>query len=327
MELFTEEMFGGGPFGGMGGFGSIFNSRRRGPPRGEDTIHRLKVSLEELYMGKVTKLQLQKSTICSDCKGVGGYGEATRCGECRGRGITVTINQIGPGMVQQCQGKCSSCSGEGTIMDPSDRCRACEGRKTVPRNKLLEVTVEPGMKHNQKISFRGEGNQLPGVEPGNVIIIIQEKEHKMFTREGNDLFFQKTITLNEALCGFKFVIPHLDGRQLVVTHPPGQVVKPRDVKIITGEGMPCYEPKGQKGDLLIKFDVEFPVNYFAPEDKLQLVERLLGGRAPQPPLPEDHEEVNLEELEKMPDNDSHGDDSDDDDPRRGAHPGVQCAQQ
>jgi len=112
MEFFDPEMLGGmgggiqmggmgSPFGGLGGF--FGGGRRRGPPRGEDTVHRLKVSLEDLYVGKVSKLQLSKNTICTDCNGVGGHGPVNTCNECRGRGIRVTVNQIGPGMVQQCQ--------------------------------------------------------------------------------------------------------------------------------------------------------------------------------------------------------------------------------
>ena len=64
------------------------------------------------------------------------------------------------------------------------------------------------------------------MEPGDVIIILQQKEHEVFSRSGNDLYMTKTIGLTEALCGFQFVIRHLDGRDLVVANPPGEVVHP-----------------------------------------------------------------------------------------------------
>ena len=65
-------------------------------------------------------------------------------------------------------------------MAASDKCKTCSGQKVVPDTKLLEVTVEPGMRDDQKIVFRGEGNQLPGVEPGNVLIVLHEKQHPVF---------------------------------------------------------------------------------------------------------------------------------------------------
>jgi len=340
MEFFDPEMLsgmgGGISMGGMGspfggGLGGFFGGgRRRGPPRGEDTVHRLKVSLEDLYVGKVSKLQLSKNTICIDCNGVGGHGPVNPCGECRGRGIRVTVNQIGPGMVQQMQSKCDSCDGEGEVMAASDRCSKCEGRKVVPEIKLLEVNVEPGMRDSQRIMFRGEGNQMPGVEPGNVLIVLQEKPHAEFKREGTDLFLKMNLTLTEALCGFRKVIKHLDNRKLLVTHMPGEVVKPGQMKVLSGEGMPVPQQGNAKGDLYLNFNVDFPENYFAPENKLKIVENVLGGRTENIQIPMEHEEVNLVDVEERGRRCHDEDDDDDDEDMRGhhgGHPGVQCAQQ
>lgn len=84
------------------------------------------------------------------------------------------------------------------------------------------------MRENQKILFRGEGDQQPDVEPGDVVIILQQKPHEKFQRSGDDLYINHTITLTEALCGFSFMMRHLDGRELLVTHPPGQVKTKND---------------------------------------------------------------------------------------------------
>jgi len=252
------------------------------------------------------------------------------CGECRGRGIRVTVNQIGPGMVQQMQSKCDSCDGEGEVMAASDRCSKCEGRKVVPEIKLLEVNVEPGMRDSQRIMFRGEGNQMPGVEPGNVLIVLQEKPHTEFKREGTDLFLKMNLTLTEALCGFRKVIKHLDNRKLLVTHMPGEVVKPGQMKVISGEGMPVPQQGNAKGDLYLNFNVDFPENYFAPENKMKIVENLLGGRTENIQIPMEHEEVSLVDVEERGRRCHDEDDDDDDEDMRGhhgGHPGVQCAQQ
>lgn len=61
MDIF--DMFFGGGFGGRG--------RGRRERRGQDVMHQLSVSLEELYKGTVRKLALQKNVICEKCEGNG----------------------------------------------------------------------------------------------------------------------------------------------------------------------------------------------------------------------------------------------------------------
>lgn len=64
----------------------------------------------------------------------------------------------------------------------------------------------------------------PGVQPGDLIFVIQQEAHQTFERQGENLVMKHTLTLSESLCGFQFVIRHLDGRDLVITRPPGHVV-------------------------------------------------------------------------------------------------------
>lgn len=62
------------------------------------------------------------------------------------------------------------------------------GKKVVRERKILEVHVDKGMKDGQKITFRGEGDQEPGIEPGDIVIILDETEHSVFKRRGLDLY-------------------------------------------------------------------------------------------------------------------------------------------
>ena len=84
------------------------------------------------------------------------------------------------------------------------------------------------MKNGQKIVKKGEaGYTQPGVAPGDLIFILEQKEHATFKRKGSDLLMTKKISLTEALCGYQFEIEQLDGRKLVVTQKPGdKVTKP-----------------------------------------------------------------------------------------------------
>lgn len=324
-DLFSQ-LFGGGLFGmGMEG------SRRR--KRGEDTVYPLKVTLEDLYNGKTSKLNLNKTVICKTCDGLGGRpGAINRCTACQGRGIKVSYRMLGPGMVQHMQSACPECNGEGEVLNERDRCKACKGKKIVHETKRLEVHVDKGMQDGQKIYFRGDGNQQPGVEPGDVIIVLQQLPHERFTREGPDLFITHKLNLTEALCGFSIVIKHLDGRDMLVRHPPGEVVEHGAVKGIVHEGMPIYKNPFERGNLYIKFSVEFPENHFADVAKIKALELLLPDRPPfEMPIGDHVEEADLHDYDTdaqrgaSSSHRSEAYDSEDEDRCRG--PGVQCAQQ
>ena len=80
------------------------------------------------------------------------------------------------------------------------------------------------MKDGQQISFPEEGDQLPGLEPADVIVVLEEKPHPVFKRRGHDLVMTQEIELVEALCGFRKPIETLDKRILVISTRPGRFV-------------------------------------------------------------------------------------------------------
>ncbi|RUS21939.1 DnaJ C terminal domain-containing protein, partial [Endogone sp. FLAS-F59071] len=305
-DRFGEDGMSGG--GGPGGFGlspedifsSLFGSgggghpffdggpggrRPQRPRRGEDLIHPFGVSLEDLYNGKNTKISLQKNIICSLCNGYvirsqqskgGKTGATKKCTTCDGRGARPVMRQLGPGMIQQMLVPCNICEGQGEMIKEKDRCKKCKGAKVVKEKKMLDIFIEKGMADGQKIVMAGEGDQEPGIETGDVILVLKQKEHEVFERDGADLMYEVTISLAEALCGFgKVLLTHLDGRGLHVQHPPGQVIRPGEVKRIPHEGMPIYKRPIDKGDLFIKFEVEFPKSMWTTPQQIAVLEAVL----------------------------------------------------
>ena len=222
-DLFSQ-LFGGG--GGGGFFGGGGRQRPQGPRKGKDLVHRVKVSLEDLYKGKTTKLALQKHVLCAKCNGKGGKeGAVKSCQGCNGQGIKVVLRQMGP-MVQQLQQTCPDCNGEGEIINAKDRCKGCMGKKVNNERKVLEVNIDKGMKDGQTVTFPGEADQAPNVIPGDVVIAVEEKPHDRFKRKGDDLYMEVTIDLLTALAGGRFYIEHLDERTLQVNVIPGEIIKP-----------------------------------------------------------------------------------------------------
>ncbi|KAI6189991.1 DnaJ subfamily A member 2 [Aphelenchoides bicaudatus] len=322
---------GGGLFNLFGGGGRA--QRRR---KGEDTVQPLAVNLEDLYKGKTTKLKLTKKVICVDCSGRGGKeGAVQTCTRCRGSGRVMLTRQVGPGMIQQMQTQCETCSGQGQVIDEKNKCQKCNGRRTVQEQKILEVVIAPGMRENQKIVFNAEGDQEVGLEAGDVILVVKTRPHDVFQRKGDDLVIKQKITLNEAICGFSTPITHLDGRTIMIKSTPGKVIEPGSLFQVAGEGMPI---KGsmERGKLYVVFDVVFPEPHFLTEDGLRFQLEKLLERRPTETLPttgEKIEEVSLvdfdhrrHEQSRNSRREAYHDDSDDEEMGgQGGPQHVQCA--
>lgn len=313
MDIF--DMF----FGGGG-------RRGRKENKGKDVIHQLGVSLEDLYKGSTRKLALQKNVICEQCEGRGGKaGAVNKCSTCSGSGTQVLLNQLGAGMYQQIHTTCRDCDGQGEKINAKDMCKNCKGKKIVHERKILEVHIDKGMEDGQKITFSGEGDQSPGLEPGDIIIILEEKEHSLFKRKDMDLYLKMDINLTEALTGFKRDIKTLDGRHIIISLLPGEFIKPNETKCVLNEGMPMYKNPFEKGRLVINFNVKFPTPDQINLNMIKELEKILPEK-PKKALPKEAEELELTDLdpayERNKRHDAYADDDMEGGPRR-----VQCANQ
>ncbi|XP_004510114.1 dnaJ protein homolog 2-like [Cicer arietinum] len=326
-----ESFFGGAGFGGGG------PSRGRRQKQGEDVVHSLKVSLEDVYNGTTKKLSLSRNVLCPKCKGKGSKsGTAGRCFGCQGTGMKITRRQIGLGMIQQMQHVCPECKGTGEVISERDRCPQCKGNKITQEKKVLEVHVEKGMQQGQKIVFEGQADEAPDTITGDIVFVLQVKGHPKFRREHDDLYIDHNLSLTEALCGFQFTVTHLDGRQLLVKSNPGEVIKPGQHKAINDEGMPQHNRPFMRGRLYIKFSVDFPDSGFLPPSQSQALEKILpqktSKKLSQKELDNCEEttlhDVNIaEEMSRKKQQYSEAYDDDDDEDGESSMPRVQCAQQ
>ncbi|GFR48537.1 hypothetical protein Agub_g10434 [Astrephomene gubernaculifera] len=339
-----------GSGGGGGGMSDIFEQmfgmgggRGRGQRerKSEDVVHKLQVSLEDLYSGGTKKLSLSRQLPCDPCRGSGSKtGKRYECQTCQGTGVQVQLRPLGPGMMQQIQSRCSTCGGNGYSTPPGDQCPSCKGKCLVADKKTFEVHIDAGMKHGSRIVLRGEaGCSEPGLAPGDIILVIVQKEHDVFQRAGVDLVMERTISLSEALTGCSFTFKHLDGRVLRVTIPQGEVIKPGTFKCLQDEGMPFQGRPYQKGNMYVRFNVEFPdtvteAQAAAIRSALPIPAPAANGGAMDTDDVEDvHRITNVADIEselKSRVNIAKGvgesyDSDDDDDMPRGQR--VQCAQQ
>ncbi|GJN06584.1 hypothetical protein PR202_ga24328 [Eleusine coracana subsp. coracana] len=139
--------------------------------------------------------------------------------------------------------------------------------------EILTINVKPGWKKGTKITFPEKGNEAPNMAPADIVFIIEEKPHDVFTREGNDLVVTEKISLVEALTGYTARVTTLDGRSLSV--PINSVIHPSYEEVVLGEGMPIPKDPTKKGNLRIKFNIKFPSRLTS--DQKAGIKRLLGS--------------------------------------------------
>jgi len=213
------DMFFGGGGGRRGG-----NAKKKG----KNLVHPLDVTLEQLYTGFTKKMAITRDII-DPAVGV------TTCRSCDGQGVKIQVVRMGTYM-QQLQSACDACQGQGkSFVVKKER-------------KILEVFIDKGAPDGHKIQFRGEADEKPGYETGDVVFVVNEKEHPVFTRKGADLYINKEITLLEALTGFEIEVTHLDGRKLLIKTPEGAIIKPTKV-VDELSKWTCFDDTDIKGEV------------------------------------------------------------------------------
>lgn len=145
--------------------------------------------------------------------------------------------------------------------------------RTVPVEEIISIVIKPGWKKGTKITFQDKGNEQPGVTPADLAFVIDEKPHKVFTRDGNDLVVTHKISLAEALTGYTVQLTTLDGRILTIL--VSNIISPGYEEVVPREGMPFSKDPSRRGNLRIKFDIKFP-SRLTEEQKMGF-KKLLGS--------------------------------------------------
>jgi len=233
--------------GAMDPFAAFFGGggQQRGN-RGPDANVEMEVSLDDMYNGNDISAQITRRVICRGCKNKPQRGKCAACGRCPNEIKTVT-RTMGPGFQVQQQQEVPS----------KHRCKE--------EPTTLKTVIEKGMAAGSKITFERMSEQRPGQIPGDIIMNLKQKTHRMFTRDGNNLKMNMDISLKDALLGFSKTITHMDGHTVEIKRT--QITRPFYVKKIKGEGMPVHQFPSEFGDLLVKFIVKMPPSLTAEQKK------------------------------------------------------------
>lgn len=135
--------------------------------------------------------------------------------------------------------------------------------KTMQVEEILSIDVKAGWKKGTRITFQEKGNVQQNVIPADIVFILEEKPHSVFTRDGNDLIVTQTISLGEALKGYTVCLTTLDGRRLNI--PIDNVIHPNYKETVPREGMPIQNEPSKRGNLTIEFKIKFPTKLTAEQ--------------------------------------------------------------
>ncbi len=250
-EIFRE-VFGGGGFGGgifetfFGGTGARSEDRQRG----SDLRYDMQIELEEAAFGVEKEIEIEKLDTCAKCHGSGSeQGSRTiRCPTCDGRGQVISSR----GFFHVSQ-TCPRCRGAGEIIEKP--CPKCHGEGRVEKPSRVKLKIPAGIREGARLrsSHNGEAG-VRGAPPGDLYVVIHIKEHKIFQREGDNLYCEVPIPFTTAALGSEVPVPTLEGKahlKLPAGTQSGQVFRLRGKGIINVNGR-------DRGDLLARLIVEVP---------------------------------------------------------------------
>jgi len=275
-DTYGKTFAGGGPQGGFGGFdfsnfegfnqgqgqqfefdigdifGEFFGGQGARAKRGRDISIDIELSFRESVFGTERRVLITKTTTCDACDGAGAKkGTAMiSCAACNGKGeLRETRNSFFGNFTST--RACPRCHGRGQI--PETPCPTCRGEGVYKREEEIHITVPAGVSDGEMIRMPARGEMAPGSSAGDLYVKLHVKQDPGFAREGNNLLTTLPIKLSDALLGGSYRVRSLDGDVEVavpagITH--GEVVRVR------GKGVPFG--RGNRGDLMVRVDIQFP---------------------------------------------------------------------
>jgi DnaJ homolog subfamily B member 4 len=133
------------------------------------------------------------------------------------------------------------------------------GHTNKKENEIITIDVKSGWKAGTKITFNNKGDIHPNREPSDMIFIVKQKPHDVFTRDGNNLVTTLDITAKDIQTGIKREIVGIDGEKLSINIPKNIISDSNYVHKILKKGMPIRKEGKNigRGDILIKFLIKF----------------------------------------------------------------------
>lgn len=266
-DIFSQfgDIFGDDVFGNFFGGGQRGRSGQRSRGiRGSNLRIKLKLTYEEIAKGVTKNIKVKKHVGCNTCGGSGAKdkGSIQNCGTCGGSGQVRRVQNTFLGQMQTVT-TCPTCNGEGTTV--TAKCGTCKGEGRVYGEETVTIDIPAGVQEGMQLNISGRGNAGErGGSAGDLIILIEEEQHKELQREGLNAAFELYLSFTDAVFGTQVEVPTIDGRAKIKIPAGTQSGK---IFRLKGKGFPAVNSY-EKGDQLIHVNVWTPQNLTAEEKAL-----------------------------------------------------------
>jgi len=239
-----------------------------------DLSFKLELTLEEMYSGCLKTKEVQRQIVCETCDGEGATFWRD-CENCQASGsMKIRTEKRGKSIITEGVQKCTSCKGNGRIIENEDLCPDCQGSPCKMETATINIRTPRELTPYATLSTSGGGHQEPGVDKkGPVYTSIEMIPHNRYKFMPGDhtfsnLIINHTISLAEAFKGFTMQFTHLNGKSYIFDSN-GQneseyrrLIRPGDLFVVPNLG---FKPNGK---LYIKIqNVEFPQNTFLSNEE------------------------------------------------------------
>jgi molecular chaperone DnaJ len=186
---------------------------------------------------------------------------------------------------------CPTCNGEGTTI--TAKCNNCKGEGRVYGEETVTIDIPAGVQEGMQLNIGGRGNAGErGGSAGDLIILIEEEQHKELQREGLNVVYDLHISFTDAVFGMQLEVPTIDGRAKIKIPAGTQSGK---IFRLKGKGFPAVNSY-EKGDQLVHVNVWTP-QHLSSEEKA-ILEKL--SKSPNfKPNPDKNEKSFFDKMREM----------------------------
>ncbi|MCH7850260.1 MAG: molecular chaperone DnaJ [Nanoarchaeota archaeon] len=248
-------------FGAAGGFGeNPFGGQNI--RQGEDLQVEIIIEFVEAAFGVEKDIRLKRKVSCKTCDGTGSKDRTeVECERCNGGGRIHVSRRTPFGTFNQIA-VCNVCDGIGT--SPKTPCRRCKGKGVLEEKENIKIPIPAGIDNHQAIRITGKGNEIKGGASGDLIVEVRVIPHKIFNREGINIYMDQIVSFADLALGTKITIPSLMG-EATIKIPAG--IASGTVMRLKGKGIQSLQSY-EIGDQFVNIIAKTPKRLSRKEERL-----------------------------------------------------------